>query len=178
MKLWPQGGTWGGEIVGFQFWLPPTHLLPTDYLICLPAAAVTRNSFIFLSYRVGNISHLWWLLCPDSGAGRWSWGLNTTFVHFSAVTLVAVLWQKTNLWWSAFIHFVSLCLVCVSVPGGLARRGGSLQVGPPTKTKEWGQFGNSARQPQILSSEILNSETKSCFYNKFHGNSWPKLTWV
>ena len=22
-------------MVGFQFWLPPTHLLPTEYLICL-----------------------------------------------------------------------------------------------------------------------------------------------
>lgn len=21
--------------MGFQFWLPPTHLLPTEYLICL-----------------------------------------------------------------------------------------------------------------------------------------------
>lgn len=158
MKLWPQG-VHEGKDRGFSVlattYSPTPHRIPN-----LPAVRQQQwpgNSFIFLvPSRVGNISRLWWLLsAPDSEAGRW-WGLNTTFVHFSAVTLVAVLWTKKQI--CDDLHSFSLCLLCalyvLPVPGGLARRGGSLQGwGPLTKTKEWSRFtfANSARcKPQIL----------------------------
>lgn len=38
-----------GEIVGFQFWLPPTHLLPTDYLICLLLGSSSDQETVLFS---------------------------------------------------------------------------------------------------------------------------------